>query len=185
MSSRPWLPESATECADSASIEDEPVMREPMNLATAMPTFAASAATMALVPPEELMSASSCVSVLLVHAGAGGEPDVRRGEVEQRDQRAQPADQPGVLLGGDLADADAAPGAVGEQLVGQRSHVVRIAAVADQDQPRPGRGGLLHPVPEQVVGGGVAAGEQPTEPGRRQRERPPWRGPAGPGQLAG
>ena len=42
---------SATECTASASIDDDPVIRKPTNLAIAMPAFASSAAMIALVPP--------------------------------------------------------------------------------------------------------------------------------------
>jgi hypothetical protein len=44
------LPESATECTLSASIDPERVIRKPTNLATAMPALASRAATTALVP---------------------------------------------------------------------------------------------------------------------------------------
>lgn len=56
-SSRPWLPESATEWTLSASIEEDPLKRNATNLATAMARLAASAATIALVPPDALMGA--------------------------------------------------------------------------------------------------------------------------------
>jgi hypothetical protein len=42
---------SATECTDSANIEELPVMMNPTNFATAIPAFASSAATIALVLP--------------------------------------------------------------------------------------------------------------------------------------
>jgi hypothetical protein len=42
---------SATECTASASIDDEPVIKNPTNLAAAIPAFATNAAMMALVPP--------------------------------------------------------------------------------------------------------------------------------------
>jgi hypothetical protein len=45
------LPESATEWTDSASIELDPVSKYATNFVMAMPTFAANAATIALVPP--------------------------------------------------------------------------------------------------------------------------------------
>ncbi len=69
--SRPWLPESATECTDSASIDDDPLKRNATNFATAIERLASSAATIALVPPDALMcrvvpspaSASSSASV--------------------------------------------------------------------------------------------------------------------------
>src|SRR5918912_3366346 len=54
ISSSPWLPESATEWMDSASIDDEPVSSHAMNFVKAMPRFAASAAMIALVPPPAL-----------------------------------------------------------------------------------------------------------------------------------
>src|SRR3954454_11581208 len=50
-----WLPESATEWIDSASIEDEPVSSQATNFVTAIPRFAVSAAMIALVPPSALM----------------------------------------------------------------------------------------------------------------------------------
>ena len=50
-SSSAWLPESATECTDSASIELDAVSRNATNLVTAMPRLAASAARIALVLP--------------------------------------------------------------------------------------------------------------------------------------
>ena len=50
-SSSTWLPVSATEWIASASIELTPVSKNAMNLVTAMPVFASSAATTALVPP--------------------------------------------------------------------------------------------------------------------------------------
>jgi hypothetical protein len=49
--SRSWLPESATEWIDSASIELDWVSRNATNLVIAMPRFATSAARIALVPP--------------------------------------------------------------------------------------------------------------------------------------
>ncbi|GGY23763.1 hypothetical protein GCM10010384_33720 [Streptomyces djakartensis] len=49
------MPESATECTDSASIDDEPLKRNATNFATAIARLAASAATIALVPPDALM----------------------------------------------------------------------------------------------------------------------------------
>jgi hypothetical protein len=48
-SSIAWLPESATEWKASASIEDAPVIRNPMNLAAAMPRLARRAAMTAMV----------------------------------------------------------------------------------------------------------------------------------------
>jgi hypothetical protein len=51
MSSRIWLPESATEWIASASMEENPVRKKARNLVAAMPRFASSAAMTALVPP--------------------------------------------------------------------------------------------------------------------------------------
>ena len=51
----PSDPESATEWMDSASIDDENVSRNAMNFVSAMPRFAASAATIARVPPPALI----------------------------------------------------------------------------------------------------------------------------------
>ena len=53
------MPESATECTASASIDAEPEMSQPMNFATAMPMFARNAAMMALLPPDALMAIES------------------------------------------------------------------------------------------------------------------------------
>src|SRR5262249_21264175 len=44
---RPWLPVSATEWIDSASIDAEPVMTNATNFESAMPRFAKNAATIA------------------------------------------------------------------------------------------------------------------------------------------
>ena len=54
ISNRIWLPESATEWTDSASMDEDPDTRNAMNLVMAMPTFANSAAMIALVPPSAL-----------------------------------------------------------------------------------------------------------------------------------
>jgi len=56
MSSRIWLPESARECTPSDAIDDDPVTPNATNFATAIPRFADSAATTALVPPDALTS---------------------------------------------------------------------------------------------------------------------------------
>src|SRR5690606_18430668 len=53
--SRAWLPESARECTDSASIDEELLKRNATNFATAIARLAARAATIALVPPDALM----------------------------------------------------------------------------------------------------------------------------------
>ncbi|GAA3822893.1 hypothetical protein GCM10022380_47360 [Amycolatopsis tucumanensis] len=42
---------SATECTDSASMDDDPVIRNPTNFAAAIPALAINAATIAFVPP--------------------------------------------------------------------------------------------------------------------------------------
>src|SRR5690349_15967656 len=55
ISSRAWLPESATEWIDSASMDENPVSRNAMNFVIAMPMFARSAAMTALVPPSALI----------------------------------------------------------------------------------------------------------------------------------
>jgi hypothetical protein len=52
------LPESANECTASASMELAPVRRNAMNLVTAIPRFAANAATIARVPPSADMRVS-------------------------------------------------------------------------------------------------------------------------------
>ncbi|GHB83178.1 hypothetical protein GCM10010347_62560 [Streptomyces cirratus] len=49
------MPESASEWTLSASIDDEPLKTKATNLAAAMARLAASAATIALVPPDALM----------------------------------------------------------------------------------------------------------------------------------
>ncbi|SKV42121.1 Uncharacterised protein [Mycobacteroides abscessus subsp. abscessus] len=50
---------SAIECTDSASIDELPVIAKPMNLATAIPALAASAAMIALLlPPADIDSPS-------------------------------------------------------------------------------------------------------------------------------
>src|SRR6478736_1240053 len=51
MSSRIWLPESATEWIASASIDEKPVRKNARNFVTAIPRFASNAATTAAVPP--------------------------------------------------------------------------------------------------------------------------------------
>ena len=58
ISSSTWLPESASEWIDSPSIDDDPEKTYATNFITAMPRFAASAAMMALVPPEVLTDRS-------------------------------------------------------------------------------------------------------------------------------
>ena len=68
-SSRPWLPESATEWMASASIEAEPVMTKPTSLATAMPGLASRAATTALLP---------CPCPAIAAQRTGGPPDPAR-----------------------------------------------------------------------------------------------------------
>ena len=55
ISSNTWLPESATECTPSASIEVDPVIAAATNLATAMPRFAPSAVMTARVLPSVAM----------------------------------------------------------------------------------------------------------------------------------
>src|SRR5260370_38708593 len=52
MSSSAWLPESATEWTDSASIDAEPVITNATNLVAAMPRLAANAASTDLRPPK-------------------------------------------------------------------------------------------------------------------------------------
>ncbi|GAB2916930.1 hypothetical protein GCM10027203_15700 [Nonomuraea fastidiosa] len=51
ISSRTWLPESATEWMPSASIDEEPVKNAATNLDTAIAKFADNAAMIAFVPP--------------------------------------------------------------------------------------------------------------------------------------
>ena len=55
-SSSSWLPESASECTPSASIELEPEKNHAMNFVIAIPRFARNAAMIAFVPPDALMS---------------------------------------------------------------------------------------------------------------------------------
>ena len=70
---QPWLDVSATECTASAIIDDDPVIRKPMNLAVAIPAFASSAAMIAL--------GSLCghVSPGCGDGAAGRAPDRQRG----------------------------------------------------------------------------------------------------------
>src|SRR6185369_7762992 len=103
--SRAWLPESATEWIDSASIEDDPVNRNAANLVTAMPMLAPRAARIARVPPPALngfppqrtVRGSSAGELLhLLDRGDGGriqsvgQGEVDRGEVRHGNQRRQP-----------------------------------------------------------------------------------------------
>ena len=55
ISSSTWFPESASECTDSASIEDEPRKQERDELRDRDPEVRASAARIALVPPDVLI----------------------------------------------------------------------------------------------------------------------------------
>src|ERR1700755_3058476 len=77
MSSNTWLPESATEWIDSASIDEEPVSANAPNFVTAMPRLAPSAARIAFVPPSVLMpgrpDGSAPVAELEVSASSAGE----------------------------------------------------------------------------------------------------------------
>jgi hypothetical protein len=56
MSKSPWLPVSASEWIDSASIEDDPVSRYARNFVSAIPRFANRAAKIARLLPLVLMS---------------------------------------------------------------------------------------------------------------------------------
>ncbi|GGF11044.1 hypothetical protein GCM10011399_01060 [Subtercola lobariae] len=60
------MPESASECTLSASIDDEPEMMKAMNLMMAIPTFAPSAARIALLPPEVLTGEASFFRFVVV-----------------------------------------------------------------------------------------------------------------------
>ena len=75
-SSRPWLPESASEWTPSASIDDEPLNRNATNLAAAMARLALSAATMALVPPDALMEVPSSLRRSPCGGRSGPWPDL-------------------------------------------------------------------------------------------------------------
>src|SRR5690349_7272952 len=100
MSSSTWLPESASECTPSATIDDEPVNAAATNFDTAMPRFAARAAMIARLPLSALTSRAprgSCHALLQVgdvgrRGGVEPEPEgeVHRGEVGQGDQPRQP-----------------------------------------------------------------------------------------------
>ena len=70
MSSRIWLPESATEWIASASIEENPVRKNARNLVAAIPRFARSAAMTARVPPSVDM-----LAILGRWTGSGGSAD--------------------------------------------------------------------------------------------------------------
>ncbi len=78
---------------------------------------------------------------------------VRGGEIEQRQDGGEPADRAVRVLADHLGDRYAAPAAVRDQLVDLGPGHVRLLAGADQHQPGPGRAGVVHPVPEQVVVG--------------------------------
>src|SRR5690606_19682810 len=67
ISSRAWLPLSATECTPSASIDDDPVMAAATNLLAAIPRFAASAVTTALVLPSTAIAGRSARSMARTH----------------------------------------------------------------------------------------------------------------------
>src|SRR3954465_9262996 len=98
--SSPWLPESATEWTPSASIEDDPVMANAMNLMTAMPRFAPSAAMTALLLPPELISALSSVRPLGRPRRPGIEPppegQVGRGELAEGRRGREPGQRVAV-----------------------------------------------------------------------------------------
>src|SRR6202008_3456200 len=78
-----WLEWSSTECTDSASIDELPVMKNPMNFATAIPALAASAARMALVLP----AVDICRSPRLV-LQSGAHPEQFRRLVGDQPDRA-------------------------------------------------------------------------------------------------
>ena len=83
------MPESATEWIDSASIDAEPVITKPTNLATAMPALASSAAMTALVPcPPPAMAAGYGATVAVIPA--------RIGAMSFLDQVAADPDAPAV-----------------------------------------------------------------------------------------
>jgi len=65
MSSSAWLPESATECTDSASIEADPVITKATNFVAAMPRLAANAAMTVLRP----LPAALCSVLMIAYAG--------------------------------------------------------------------------------------------------------------------
>src|SRR5262245_1328718 len=74
MSSNSWLPESATEWIASANIEDAPVIAKAMNLDTAIPRLAHSAATTALVPSFADIGSRSGGGVTSLSCPTGADP---------------------------------------------------------------------------------------------------------------
>src|SRR5580692_3736598 len=91
-----WLPVSATECTDSASIDADPVSRNATNLITAMPRLAANAASTARISRQETRTwlLDPGLKVLDRHAltrvdpGRDGQVDAR--VVGQLDDAGQP-----------------------------------------------------------------------------------------------
>ena len=123
LSSSTWLPESATECTPSASIEVDPVIAAATNLATATPRFAPNAVPTARVPPSAAMISSLHEPLLLSSVSA------------ERPSRCLP-----MHLRDAAHDIDAPHAAlrqVSAQLLAGRSKVTRSRVVATWVSARP------------------------------------------------
>src|SRR3954452_9380797 len=124
-----WLPESATEWMDSASIEAEPLIRNAPNLVMAMPMFAPSAAMIALVPPSLLIGASRAGS-----SWARLAPDtVAQVRHVRRRQRVE-AGPEGEVDGGEVGQGDQ-PGDPGEAVLTGRAQLGDPYAAGDSGVP--------------------------------------------------
>src|SRR5215468_8761387 len=160
-----WLPESATEWIASASIDEEPLSPNAMNLVAAMPRLAPSAARMARVPPELLNPGQLLHLRYRRHRHrleAVPEGEVDRGEVGHRDQRGEPL-QRRAALRGEHGQPDAAPFGDGLQSLGaplldlhrlvDAAVVIGQPAVVQYHQAQPGVLALLGRVGEDVPAG--------------------------------
>src|SRR5690606_29620094 len=149
-----WLPESATEWADSASMEEDPVARNATNFPAAIAKFASRAAMIALVPPLALTrtpqgSAKPILvrSELRERGDPGRIPAIAQGEVNpgivaQTNQGGEPLQRVSAL-GGDLGHRHAAVlGEPGHRLPPLGDQRV-LLGVAEQEQPRARRAALL------------------------------------------
>src|SRR5215207_7158979 len=107
MSSSAWLAESATECTDSASIAAEPVTSAATNLLMAIPRFATSAVTTALVLPSAAISGVLLVSSCTLLGCVGGGQSALRVSGSWREYGRGPGDYTGYgrALGGGLPAA--------------------------------------------------------------------------------
>src|SRR5215469_11238188 len=103
MSSSAWLPESATEWTDSASIEADPVITKATNFVAAMPRLAANAAMTVLRP----LPAALCSVLMIAYAGARPTERLALGRIARlvdehdRDVVAHRVGQPAVGPGAD------------------------------------------------------------------------------------